>query len=201
MKRMTLISNMFTFGCGLACFAILMLAVTPCAMAQSPGYQPGRVAGNCSALTMTNFLGIPGAPAQVLSARLVPASGNLPAYCLVMGYTAQSIRFKLELPVAASWNGNYFFEGCGGFCGTLAYIALGTEPKFGIRGIAEGYASVTSDTGHAGNITDGLWAFHDRQAEINYGYLGVHKATLATKAIVAAYYGRGPRNSYFVGAS
>jgi feruloyl esterase len=50
-------------------------------------------------------------------------------------------------------------------------------------------------------MIDLSWAYYDRQAEIEFGYLAVHKVTVAAKAVIEAYYGEAPAYSYFVGCS
>ncbi len=167
--------------------------------AQVFAYPPTTVAGNCSALPMTNFFDTPGAPAQGISAQIVPASGSLPQYCDVVGYTDDSIKWELQLPVGSSWNGNFFFDGCGGYCGGLVGDAIGLGGP--LRGIAAGYASASTDMGHPSTAADALWGWHDFKARENYAYLAVHKVTLSAKAIIGAYYGANPRHSYFVGES
>jgi feruloyl esterase len=55
--------------------------------------------------------------------------------------------------------------------------------------------------GHLAPTWDGLWAAYDPQKRIDFGYRGVHVATLAAKAITAAFYGQPPRHAYFSGCS
>src|SRR5215212_10377088 len=55
---------------------------------------------------------------NLLSATDVPAAGDLPAYCRVLGYVRPAINFEVRLPVQG-WNSKFYTVGCGGFCGTL----------------------------------------------------------------------------------
>ncbi|MDR8393532.1 tannase/feruloyl esterase family alpha/beta hydrolase [Aliifodinibius sp. S!AR15-10] len=55
---------------------------------------------------------------KLLSATVVPASGDLPEYCRVLGYVRPAINFEIRLPTT-SWNGKFFMAGCGAFCGKL----------------------------------------------------------------------------------
>jgi hypothetical protein len=55
---------------------------------------------------------------NLLSAVEMPASGDLPAYCRVLGYVRPAINFEIWLPLR-EWNGKFYMAGCGGFCGTL----------------------------------------------------------------------------------
>src|SRR3954469_1105954 len=61
---------------------------------------------------------------NLLSATEVPAAGDLPAYCRVLGYVRPAINFEIKLPLQA-WNGKFYTVGCGGFCGTLNSEARG----------------------------------------------------------------------------
>jgi hypothetical protein len=55
---------------------------------------------------------------NLLSSALVPAQGDLPAYCRVLGVVRPAINFEVRFP-ASNWNGKFYMAGCGGFCGTL----------------------------------------------------------------------------------
>jgi feruloyl esterase len=64
--------------------------------------------------------------------------------------------------------------------------------------------------GHTGNtnagrflaaIADGMWAIDDTIALIDFFYAANHKATIAAKAVMKAFYGRNPTFSYFDGCS
>jgi feruloyl esterase len=63
-------------------------------------------------------------------------------------------------------------------------------------------ALATDNEGHVGaNGFDALWAAADPAMRISYAYSSEHSLLLAAKAIIAAYYGRGPSLSYFDGCS
>ena len=55
---------------------------------------------------------------NLLSAAEVAASGDLPAYCRVLGYVRPAINFEVRLPLR-EWNGKFYMAGCGGCCGSL----------------------------------------------------------------------------------
>jgi feruloyl esterase len=130
---------------------------------------------------------------------LVPATTTLPEYCRVDGYVTtpgepgepdNRVNFRVGLPTA--WNHKFYFQGCGGRCGSI--VALDA-------GLGRGYASATTDTGHQAAVTDSAWAYNARTKEIDNGHRGVHVTTVAAKLIAQAYYGRLPRNAYFSGCS
>ncbi len=64
-----------------------------------------------------------------------------------------------------------------------------------------------TDDGHVGKgggflaILDGSWAASDQAARDDYFYRAPHVVSLASKRIIAAYYGSPPTRSYFDGCS
>ena len=137
---------------------------------------------------------------NLLSATVVPATDSLPAYCRVLGYVRPAINFEIRLPTA-DWNGKFYMAGCGGYCGTLE----SDDPGF-INAINHGlkrqYAVSTTDGGHWGeDLFDGRWAYHDRQAEIDWAYRAVHETARVTKILIETFYGQHPERSYFAGCS
>jgi feruloyl esterase len=128
---------------------------------------------------------------------LVPADGILPDYCRVDGYVTtpqpvNTVNFRLGLPTA--WNRKLYFQGVGGRGGTIGSLNAG---------LARGYASASTDTGHQGSAVDSTWAFDDpdHAKEIDYGYRGTHLTAVAAKSLTHAYYGRPPQHAYFSGCS
>ncbi len=129
----------------------------------------------------------------VTKATLVDASGNTPQHCLVDGSVATPgnvVSFRLGLP--ASWNDKFYFEGVGGFAGSIGSLRAGLE---------RGYASASTDTGHQAATTDASWALNNPAKRIDYAHRGTHVTTVAAKELSQAYYGRAPRRAYFNGCS
>lgn len=120
---------------------------------------------------------------------------KLPAFCRVAATLRPSsdsdIKIEVWLPVSG-WNGELQSVGNGGWAGFISYPALA-------RGLAERYATASTDTGHTGNT--GSFALGHPEKMIDFGYRSVHEMTVAAKAILAAYYGDGPRISYWNGCS
>jgi pimeloyl-ACP methyl ester carboxylesterase len=130
----------------------------------------------------------------ILEAKIVEAQDGLPEYCRVRGYVLPADYFEVRLPTSG-WNKKFYFAGCGGFCGQILTADMNGP-------LSQGYAAVATNAGHWGaDITDITFAYYDRQAEIEFSYLAVHKVTVAAKGIVTAYYGEAPAYSYFVGCS
>jgi feruloyl esterase len=101
-----------------------------------------------------------------------------------------SVNFRLGLP--AAWNNKFYFEGVGGFAGTIGRLTAGLD---------RGYASAATDTGHQGGVTDATWALNNPAKELDYAHRGTHVTAVAAKALSAAYYGRPPQHAYFFGCS
>jgi hypothetical protein len=117
--------------------------------------------------------------------------GNKIMYCRVMGIIGSEIKFELRLP--ESWNSRFIMGGGGVFVGSIMNQAAWR--------VNQGYATVGTDTGHEGALTEGSWALNNIERQANFGFLAVHRTTEVSKAIIANYYGSKPRYSYFSGCS
>src|SRR5262245_38523065 len=96
-------------------------------------------------------------------AKLVDATATQPRHCLVDGHTAtpgNEVNFRLGLP--EQWNGKFYFVGVGGLGGNIGRLDAG---------LARGYASASTDTGHL--AADPTWGAN-RAKEIDYGHRGTH---------------------------
>ena len=150
----------------------------------------------CESLLTTNFRGIEDAPTQIISFNIVPAADGLPEQCVVEGYVAPNVGFRLRLPGKGDWNGKFAHMAPGGYGGELGRMTVWCDDA-----LARGYACITQDTGHTGATFDTTWAYNNLQAEFDYGIRAANVATLAGKAITERFYGTGPRFSYFMGCS
>ncbi len=157
--------------------------------ATPPASSRPSVIGNSSTCARLTELIIPNT--QITFAQVVPASDYLPEYCNVDGVISPAVGFEVRLPT--DWNQKLYFVGDGGFAG---YIEGDTS-----NGLLRGYATASTDTGHEADSLDASWALNNRPAEIDYGYRGVHVTVGVARTIIAAYYGQGPRLSYFDGCS
>lgn len=119
-----------------------------------------------------------------------PISG-LPAFCRVAGTiqpTSDSrIQFEVWMP-ASGWNGKFRGVGNGGFAGSINFDGMATV-------LARGYATASTDTGHT--TVDASWALGHPEKVIDFGYRAIHETAVNAKAIIKAFYGEGPRRSYF----
>jgi feruloyl esterase len=68
-----------------------------------------------------------------------------------------------------------------------------------MEALRRGYATSSTDTGHAGGSASFALGHPEKLAD--FGYRSVHEMTTKAKAMVAAYYGNAPRLSYWNGCS
>ncbi|HEV2445219.1 MAG TPA: tannase/feruloyl esterase family alpha/beta hydrolase [Candidatus Sulfopaludibacter sp.] len=137
--------------------------------------------------------------ASVAAGDFTPPGGppihNLPALCRVAATLAPSkdsdIRIEVWMP-AEGWNGKFQAVGNGGWSGAINYGGL-------VSAVRQGYASASTDTGHSGGSAE--FALGHPEKLIDFGYRSEHEMTVKAKAIVAAFYGSGPKRSYWNGCS
>ena len=144
----------------------------------------------------------PDAPAAP-TAKPAPPIVDLPPFCRVAATlkptTDSDIKIEVWLPLSG-WNGKFQAVGNGGWAGSITYSsgAAGIE-----RGMAEalkrGYATASTDTGHVG--ADTRFAFGHPEKMVDFAYRAVHEMAVASKAIIAAFYGQPARLSYWNGCS
>ena len=119
----------------------------------------------------------------------------LPEHCrvaLVMRPSSDShIETEVWLP-ASNWNGKFQAVGNGGWAGSISYAAMATA-------LQEGYATASNDTGHKGGTA--LFAIDHPEKLVDFAHRAVHEMAVQSKTIIAAYYNRAPRLSYFNGCS
>ena len=124
-----------------------------------------------------------------------PQFSQLPTFCRVAATLTPSadsdIKIEVWLP-AADWNGKFQAVGNGGWAGTISYGALASA-------LQEGYATASTDTGHAG--ANASFAIGHPEKVIDFAYRAVHEMAVKSKAIIATFYGRAPRFSYWTGCS
>jgi hypothetical protein len=140
-------------------------------------------------------------PGSTATGPVLAAYRNLPAFCRVQGIiqpsTDSGIEFEVWLP-SSGWNGKYLGVGNGGLAGSINYVARGdTNAPDLVQAIAAGYATSSTDTGHKGVATDADWALGHPEKIIDYGYRGIHETAVAAKAIIRAFHGGDPPESYF----
>jgi hypothetical protein len=177
----------------------------------------GVAASSAPKVTCSSLMGLSLPNTEIISATEVSVPS---AHCNVVGvinkrvsrqdpdHFVYGIGFELNLP--DRWVGRFEMMGGGGTDGSLGNPLgfVGTE-------LASGWAVATDDGGHEdapGNPLLG-WVDDDpnaggsahfgvdEQARVEFGYEGIEKTTLISKAIIASYYGAGAQYSYLCGCS
>ncbi len=126
-----------------------------------------------------------------LTAATVAASGPVPTYCKVNGTIAPKLNFEMRLP--QTWNGKVYYGGGGGYNGAI--------PGLNLPALTQGYAQVSSDSGHQGSGLDASFALNDPFAAQLFGSLSVPTVMSSALEIVKAAYSTTPSKSYFEGCS
>ncbi|KAI0749371.1 feruloyl esterase-like protein [Daedaleopsis nitida] len=125
---------------------------------------------------------------------------NLPAFCrveLVITTNATAGSSALtEVWLPDDWNGRVLTVGNGGMAGGVTVTELGHVA------VPQGFAGISTNTGHAGTTDDGDWAGpHDDNAIVDWGWRALHLSVLAGKEVVKKYYKTPAKKSYFLGCS
>jgi feruloyl esterase len=198
-------SRIASCAAGATAIAALVSSMAPTiAHAQTSAPAPPAPAIACDALAKAAFpdakitgaeqrpagpFMIPG-PAQPFG----PSTLDLPAFCRVSATLTPSVDsgIRMELWLPANWNGKFMMVGNGAWSGGVSYSAM-AEP------LVRGYAVASTDTGHEGGR--GTFAFGHPEKLVDFAWRAVHETTVKGKALTAAYYGVGPRLSYWNGCS
>ena len=150
-------------------------------------------AETCAAVRGADFSHVADAPMSITTAAIITYGPDKREVCQIEGVITPTIGFKIILPTSA-WNGKYLQGGCGGACGTTKLFWC-DDP------LRRGYACLGSDMGHQGNVGDWRWGANNIQLQGNFGFRSTHVASLAGKAVVAAFYGSAAKLSYYWGCS
>jgi feruloyl esterase len=167
----------------------LLVAVTCAATLSIAAVRAQSDDARCSNLVMLRLPDV-----KISEAVAVPAAttGAVRApHCKVSGVIGREIRFALLLP--DTWNRKLLMGGGGGFVGTID-----NQSQFVVN---DGFATVGTDTGHQGMVTDASWALDNVERQLNFGHLAVHRTAEVAKAIVRSYYRSNETRSYFAGCS
>ena len=123
-----------------------------------------------------------------------PPPQILPAHCRIDAILRPSPDSEIEMEawLPENWNGKFQFVGGGGWAGIISFPAM-------VTAVQEGYATASTDTGHKGG--NALFAMNHPEKVVDFAYRAVHETTVQTKAMIAKFYDRGARLSYWNGCS
>ena len=171
----------------LACLLVSLPVVSLQAAPATPG--------SCESLTSLNLPGATITVAESVAAFGYKAFMDLPAFCRVTATLKPSndsdIKMELWLP-ADRWNGKFLANGNGGWTGSITPASLAA-------GLRRGYAAAMSDLGHQGGSAS--FAMGHPEKLVDFGYRAAHEMTVASKAIITAYYSQPLKDSYWTGCS
>lgn len=184
----------------------------------------------CSAATFEGFLAANGTNATVKYAYDLPAGATfpiyarvepsgLPALCAVQvnATTDAGTYYSFGLFLPEVWNNRFLGVASGGVASgdinwidmvSLALPTCITGPSSSLivdvesqgAGVGYGFAAMATDGGHTGGDMNGDWA-DNPESITDYGWRGVHDATVLAKALVADWYGSASEYNYFTGCS
>jgi feruloyl esterase len=174
------------------------LAYAPTATGAAAETQSARTCQSLATLALPDT--------TVNSATAVAATSTLPAYCAVQltvnnPPSGDAVHVGVFMPTS-SWNGR--FEGIGGGGFITGFPAAPCSPFQQPCPLQQGYASAATDGGHT--VFDGSFALNpdgtlNWQLIDDFSFLGIHEMTVTAKSVIAAFFGTGPRFSYFNGCS
>ena len=96
---------------------------------------------------------------------------------------------------ASDWNRRLWGIGNGDFAGSISQEGLASR-------LAEGYATVGTDTGHqTASQYETAWASGHPEKVVDFAHRGIHLAALNAKRIISEFYGRRARHTYFASCS
>jgi len=134
-------------------------------------------------------------------------AGAIPAHCRVEGEIEKrigsdgkpyAIGFALTLP--DDWNGKFLFQGGGGLNGSIRE-PIGAVSAGDVPALAQGFAVVSTDSGHRSDQVFDSSFFNEQEAALNFLYKAVGKVTVVAKEIIRTHYAKPPDYSYFAGCS
>ena len=158
----------------------------------------GALAGSaapCESLKSVSLPNTTVTAAEQVRAEPSASQAFVPAHCRVAMVLAPSPDSHIEMEVwlpLENWNGKFQAVGNGGWAGVISYGAMAAA-------LQNGYATASTDTGHKGG--SGVFAVGHPEKLIDFGYRSMHEMTVAAKRVVAAFYDRAPRLSYYNGCS
>ena len=129
----------------------------------------------------------------ITTAESVAGVKDRAAHCRVFAVLAPSSdsHIEMELWMPVEWNGKFEAVGNGGWSGSINLAGMAAAMR-------EGYATASTDTGHKQSETPGAsFALGHPEKLIDFGHRAIHEMTVQSKALIAAFYGRAPRLSYW----
>ncbi|CCM04314.1 uncharacterized protein FIBRA_06485 [Fibroporia radiculosa] len=124
----------------------------------------------------------------------------LPGFCrvqlVITTNTTANSSCNTEVWLPDEWNGRVLTVGNGGFAGGVNVADLG------YLAIAQGFAGISTDTGHTGGVRVGTWGGpHNDNAIVDWGWRALHLSVISGKEVTNQYYDQIHNKSYYLGCS
>jgi feruloyl esterase len=185
--------NKFTAKCAfvaLACMPATPAFSATCASLANLALENGKITS--AEIVPAGQFPAPGSERPAGAARLY---SSLPEFCRVSATLTPSsdsdIKVEIWLPTS-HWNGKFQAVGNGGWAGTISYSAMAAA-------VSDGYASASTDTGHSSQ--GAAFVLGHTEKLIDFSWRSEHDMTVKAKAVIDAFYGSGPKESYWNGCS
>ncbi|AKH41954.1 feruloyl esterase [Altererythrobacter atlanticus] len=169
---------------------VMQLAGLPASAEEPAGFRCSDLAGRNGDVEIIRATNIaPGSAVKSEAGGYYSAQPVNVPFCRVEGLIEGDIGFELWLP--ESWNGRLLGAGVGGDAGVYNLADMSLR-------IGQGFATVTTDTGHKAN--EEHWMLDGRKRD-NYEHRAVHLTAQAARKLAKEYYGRPVDHAYFTGCS
>jgi feruloyl esterase len=156
----------------------------------SPTTTPAGPQSNC---TRERVAAMAGPSVHIDSATVIDTAGPVPEHCAISGSIEHGTPIGFDLGLPREWNRKFLFFGVGGFAGIPAPLQ---------SGLARGYATGSTDTGHRGkSVEEAAWALNNPAGILNHYESSVELAAVALRELASAYYGARPMHAFFQGCS
>jgi Tannase and feruloyl esterase len=206
-----MVSGLRVLSCSVVLLSAVVAAPTTAAAANCEGLASLELP-DVTSITAKSFPGGTFQPAD--PAGFVPTSAHphasppipaLPAFCEVSIVVAPAINIEIWLPLPGAWTNRFQGVGGGGYAGTITWSALADA-------VAGGNVTASTDTGHSSfaannGVGGGGFALTQPADTLNFrliqDFAERSELELARKgkAVTRAFYGTGPRFSYWTGCS
>jgi len=175
---------------GFLTFGLAVIAVTlaACGVEQGAPPEDAVAAAEGPGCSLESLRELPDVRITAVTEEAAPVP-----HCKVAGVIGTETHFELLLPEI--WNGKFVMGGGGGFVGVVQNTSLM------LGSLQKGYATVGTDTGHAGHPLNASWAYNNLERLVSFGHQAVHRTAVTAKALITDYYARDISRSYFTGCS
>ena len=166
-------------------------------LASSEGPQPSA-AGDCERLAEADLGTVPAISAELVTSGSAAGESGLPEFCRVALTVDPAIQIEVWLPTD-NYNHRFQAVGNGGYAGQISYGAMA-------EALRTGYATASTDTGHAGDEFDGSFAL-SADGSLNmpliedFATRSLIELTDTSRSLIEAFYGEPADYAYWNGCS